>query len=131
MYMYVRLTCCARAEYTVEENEDDKGNTTQVKRAHTFINCDEFVKLQPAACDGTSKKRADPLSSERWCSVTPSQVSRAHVSNQLCRVFAFVSVPIDTPTLSPPQPYPCFAVSGRAGCNTSCHEGKEECQWAL
>ena len=47
--VHVRLTCCARAEYTVEENEDDKGNTTQVKRAHTFINCNEFVKLQPAA----------------------------------------------------------------------------------
>ena len=91
MYMYVRLTCCARAEYTVEENEDDKGNTTQVKRAHTFINCNEFVKLQPAACDGTSMKRADPLSSERWCSVTPSQVSRAHVSNQLPSVRFCVS----------------------------------------
>ena len=26
-------------------------------------------------------------------------------------VFAFVSAPIDTPTLSPPQPHPCRSIS--------------------
>ena len=32
----------------------------------------------------------------------------------MCRrliVFAFVSAPIDTPTLSPPQPHPCCSIS--------------------
>ena len=28
-----------------------------------------------------------------------------------CRVFAFPSAPIDTPTLSPPQPHPCRSIS--------------------